>query len=184
MSDNDAVFVQNVRIPAEAIATTTLATCAVLLRFFSRWMKGLRYKNDDWMLAASMVSSALTNETVAGLLLTEADLPLRAPISPPDVYGPPHTLPLHKRPVTPSRSGILWTWNTNFIPNPGNAGQPQESEEQCPVSYLVSDGTRPFSHSNASTLPPYRQLRSPSFSCTSAPSTIIACEFPALCLAP
>lgn len=62
MSDNEDTFIQKIRIPAEAIATTILATCAVLLRFYSRWMKGLRYKKDDWMLAASMVSDALEIE--------------------------------------------------------------------------------------------------------------------------
>ena len=64
MSDNEDAFIQNFRIPAEVIATTTLATCAVLLRFFSRWMKGLRYKRDDWMLAASTVSYALTTKMI------------------------------------------------------------------------------------------------------------------------
>ena len=68
MSENQVTFVRNVRIPAEAIATTTLATLAVLLRFFSRWMKGLRYKRDDWMLAASMVSKGPATQGVESLL--------------------------------------------------------------------------------------------------------------------
>lgn len=68
MSENHVTFVRNVRIPAEAIATTTLATLAVLLRFFSRWMKGLRYKRDDWMLATSMVSKGPATQGVESLL--------------------------------------------------------------------------------------------------------------------
>lgn len=120
MSGDQVNFARNVRIPAEAIATTTLATFAVLLRFFSRWMKGLRYKRDDWMLAASMVSRLRTRgraltDLVQVFLFALLFLLLMCRTS---------LTRVSKRRLTSTRSGLLWPWSTLLFSQSGSAGYP------------------------------------------------------------
>lgn len=51
----DIDTVRNSNFGVGGIVVTVVATCAVALRFVARWIKGVRYKIDDWMLATSMI---------------------------------------------------------------------------------------------------------------------------------